>query len=507
MPGRLIDEPRGDNGFGYDPIFVADGNESTNGELAPEAKDEISHRGKALRALVALDRCRQPIGRIHLVSVTAWAAADATSPLAPTFRSSDARRARRTCASTSCTAASAIPTCTRRATSGAAAATRSCPGTRSSGGSATIGADVTRHAVGDLVGVGCMVDSCGECAECREGLQNYCRKGATFTYNSVDRSGTAPRTFGGYSTSIVVTEEFVVSIPDGMDPAVGRADPVRRHHHVLAAAVPRLSARAARVGVAGFGGLGGMAVKLAKAMGAEVTVITRSERKADDARKAGADAVLVSADDAQLRAASRSLDVILSTIPSSHDLMPYLRLLKRDGSYVVLGAIEPLREPINGGLLAGNRISVTGSMIGGMPETQEVLDFCAEHGIAADIQVIPAQRDQRGLRRAGRRRPGLPVRHRRQHDGRLSSVRSSKTVAQIPERQGDEREQRALVHLHGLAPSDLHLVGALAGGNRCVEREDAEPVRVHSAAAEIRRGEHVAVQVADGHRATRRRCP
>jgi uncharacterized zinc-type alcohol dehydrogenase-like protein len=142
------------------------------------------------------------------------------------------------------------------------------------------------------------------------------------------------------------------------------------------------------VGVAGFGGLGGMAVKLAKAMGAEVTVITRSDRKADDALKAGADHVLVSADTESMKAARRSLDVVLSTIPSDHDVMPYLRLLARDGAYVVLGAMEPLTSPINGSLLAGNRISVTGSAIGGLPETQEVLDFCAEHGISADVQLV-----------------------------------------------------------------------------------------------------------------------
>ena len=250
-----------------------------------------------------------------------------------------------------------------------------------------VGPQVTRFAVGDLVGVGCLVDSCGQCDECREGLQNYCRKGATATYNSIDRTGTAPRTYGGYSASIVVTEGFVVSIPDALDPAA--AAPIlcagitmyspMRHHRVGAGTA---------VGVAGFGGLGSIAVKMAKAMGAEVTVITRSDRKADDALKAGADGVLVSSDAAAMRAAGRSLDLILSTIPSSHDLMPYLRLLKRDGAYVILGAIEPLTEPIHGGVLAANRVSVTGSMIGGLPETQEVLDFCAEHGIASDIQII-----------------------------------------------------------------------------------------------------------------------
>jgi len=261
------------------------------------------------------------------------------------------------------------------------------PGHEIVGRVAAVGAAVTRHQVGDLVGVGCLVDSCGECAECREGLQNYCRKGATWTYNSRDPHGTTPRTYGGYSASIIVTEDFVVRVPDGIDPAA--AAPILcagitmysplRHHNVGPGSM---------LGVAGFGGLGNMAVKLAKAMGAEVTVITRSDRKANDARKAGADHVLVSSEPTQMQAATRSLDVILSTIPSSHDLMPYLQMLKRDGAYVVLGAIEPLREPINGGLLVGNRITVTGSLIGGLPETQEVLDFCAEHGIASDVQVI-----------------------------------------------------------------------------------------------------------------------
>jgi len=261
------------------------------------------------------------------------------------------------------------------------------PGHEIVGRVAEVGADVTLHKVGDLVGVGCMVDSCGECDECRAGLQNYCRNGATMTYNGRDKHGTAPTTYGGYSGTVVVTEGFVVKIPDELDPA--SAAPILcagitmysplRHHSV---------GPGSKVGVAGFGGLGSMAVKLAKAMGAEVTVITRTDRKADDAIKAGADAVLVSANLAEMRRAGRSLDVILSTVPSDHDVMPYLRLLKRDGAYVVLGAMEPLTSPVNGGLLAGNRVSLTGSSIGGIPETQDVLDFCAENGIGADIQIV-----------------------------------------------------------------------------------------------------------------------
>jgi uncharacterized zinc-type alcohol dehydrogenase-like protein len=252
------------------------------------------------------------------------------------------------------------------------------PGHEIVGRVAEVGSEVTRHAVGDRVGVGCMVDSCGECSACVAGEQNYCERGATMTYNGRDKSGIAPRTFGGYSGSIVVTEGFVVSVPDALDAA--SAAPI------LCAGVTMYSPL--RHYKIGFGGLGSMGVKLAKALGAEVTVLTRSDKKSDEALKAGADHVLVISDRTALRDHARSLDVILSTIPTAHDLGPYLGLLKRDGAYVVLGAMEPLTTPIHGGMLAGRRVNVTGSMIGGMPETQDVLDFCAEHGIAADIQII-----------------------------------------------------------------------------------------------------------------------
>jgi uncharacterized zinc-type alcohol dehydrogenase-like protein len=261
------------------------------------------------------------------------------------------------------------------------------PGHEIVGRVAEIGSEVTAFAVGDVVGVGCMVDSCGVCAACLDGLQNYCENGATFTYNSPDKHATTKRTFGGYSAGIVVTEGFVVRVPAALDPAA--AAPILcagitmfsplRHHGVGAGST---------VAVAGFGGLGSMAVKIAKAMGAEVTVLTRTDRKADDAMKVGADAVVVMSDPDAVRAAARSFELILSTIPVTHDLNPYLRLLRRDGAYVILGAIEPLRDPLQGGLLAGRRLTVTGSMIGGIPETQEVLDFCAEHGIASDIALI-----------------------------------------------------------------------------------------------------------------------
>lgn len=250
-----------------------------------------------------------------------------------------------------------------------------------------VGADVTTHQAGDRVGVGCLVDSCGSCQECRDGLQNYCLVDKTFTYNSPDKHGTTPRTYGGYSGEVVVDAGFVLSVPDGLDPAAAAP--------ILCAGVTMWSPLQhwkvgpdSRIAIAGLGGLGSMGVKLAKALGAHVTVITRTDRKAADALKIGADAVLVSGDRRAMRAADSSFDVILSTIPSSHDLNPYLHLLKRDGAYVILGAIEPITAPLAGGLVAGRRVNVAGSMIGGIPETQQVLDFCAEHGIASDVQVI-----------------------------------------------------------------------------------------------------------------------
>jgi uncharacterized zinc-type alcohol dehydrogenase-like protein len=261
------------------------------------------------------------------------------------------------------------------------------PGHEIVGRVAAVGSEVTRHAVGQRVGVGCMVGSCGKCESCLDGEQNYCLRGAVMTYNGRDRSGTAERTYGGYSGSIVVSEDFVVSIPEGLDPAA--AAPILCAGITMYSPLQHLGiGPGSTVGIAGFGGLGSMGVKLAKALGAEVTVITRSDKKSSEALKAGADHVLIIGDRDAVRAADRTLDVILSTIPTSHDLGPYLGLLKRDGSYVVLGAIEPLTTPIHGGMLAGRRINITGSMIGGIRQTQDVLDFCAAHNIASDIQVI-----------------------------------------------------------------------------------------------------------------------
>jgi uncharacterized zinc-type alcohol dehydrogenase-like protein len=250
-----------------------------------------------------------------------------------------------------------------------------------------VGADVRRHRLGDRVGVGCLVDSCRECEDCSAGLENYCVVAKVGTYNSSERDAPERNTYGGYSTEIVVTEDFVLTIPEGLDSAsaapilcagVTTFSPLRRH-----SVGPGM-----HVGVVGLGGLGGMAVKLAKALGAEVTLITRTGSKNEDALKAGADHVLISSNSLPMTSAARSLDLILSTVPTDHDMMPYLRLLKRDGSYVVLGACEPLTADLDARVLLGARLSVTGSSIGGLPETQEVLEFCAANNVRPDVRVI-----------------------------------------------------------------------------------------------------------------------
>jgi uncharacterized zinc-type alcohol dehydrogenase-like protein len=252
-----------------------------------------------------------------------------------------------------------------------------------------LGADVTKFTVGDLVGVGCMVDSCRTCEACIAGLEQYCRNVAVFTYNSKEpRTGDV--TYGGYSTNIVVTEDFVLKVPENLDPAAAAP--------LLCAGVTTYSplrhwqaGPGRKVGVVGMGGLGHMAIKLALAMGAEVVVLTRSPGKVDDALSLGASSVVLSTDAEAMSSHSRSCDLVLSTIGRTHDVNPYLDLLKLDGAYVVLGAIEPLRDPVNAAWLVQRRISVTGSLIGGIAQTQEMLDFCGKHNITADIEKIAVQ--------------------------------------------------------------------------------------------------------------------
>jgi len=263
------------------------------------------------------------------------------------------------------------------------------PGHEIVGRVTAVGKQVRKHAVGDLVGVGCMVDSCGSCSSCRAQLEQYCEGpvGATLTYNGpMKPDGT--NTFGGYSSHIVVPETFVVKIPAGLDPVAVAP--------LLCAGVTTYSplrhwrvGKGQRVGVVGLGGLGHMAVKIATAMGARVTVFSTSPEKEADARRFGAEDFILSTDEKAMKAAELSLDLILSTLPDSHDINPYILALKRDGTLVVVGTLAPFAKATDNSQVAFHRRSVVGSLIGGIAETQEVLEFCAVHGIQADVQVIP----------------------------------------------------------------------------------------------------------------------
>ena len=271
------------------------------------------------------------------------------------------------------------------------------PGHEVVGRVAQVGSGVTRHTVGDLVGVGCMIDSCRHCEPCRVGEENYCEGPNSWlaTYNgpmvpaakSPDGSNQYGRdnTFGGYSTNIVVPEDFVLQIPASL--------PVEKVAPILCAGVTTYSpmkhwgVKAGHtVGVIGFGGLGDMAIKLARAMGAEMVVFTESEEKLDEAAKLGAQGVLSTDKDA-MKSQANSCDFMLSTIPEPTDLEPFIPVLKRDASLVIVGALDKLK-PFNNMEMAMHRKSVGGSLIGGIRETQEVLNFCAEHGITPDVEMI-----------------------------------------------------------------------------------------------------------------------
>lgn len=247
------------------------------------------------------------------------------------------------------------------------------------------GAQVTRYKVGDRVAVGCLVDSCGDCAYCTDGNEQNCAKGPTATYNGKDRQ-TGETTYGGYSESIVVRERFVLRVPHGLDSRFAAPllcagitvwTPLRRHG----------IRKGSKVAVVGLGGLGHMAVMLAVALGADVTVITTSSSKANDARALGATDVLLSKDITAMRAAANRFDLILDTIPTSHNVNPYLMLLACNGVLVLVGALEPL-EPIHGALLVMNNRSISGSLIGGLPATQELLDFCAAHNVLPSCEIV-----------------------------------------------------------------------------------------------------------------------
>jgi uncharacterized zinc-type alcohol dehydrogenase-like protein len=259
------------------------------------------------------------------------------------------------------------------------------PGHEIVGRVSAVGPEVTRFKEGDAVAVGCMVDSCMVCEECTAGHEQYCAEGCTVTYNGRDRQ-TRETTFGGYSSRIVARQEFVLRLPDGLD--LERAAPL------LCAGITTWSplrhwkvGPGSKVGVVGLGGLGHMGVKLAVGLGAEVTVITTSPAKQADALALGAHRVLLSTDPAAMKSATRSFDVILDTVPVAHEVGGYLRLLRPGGAHVVVGAIDMV-PTFHSGLLVGGRKTLSGSAIGGIAETQELLDFCAERNILPDCETI-----------------------------------------------------------------------------------------------------------------------
>lgn len=253
----------------------------------------------------------------------------------------------------------------------------------------SVGPGVTRFKVGDTVGVGCMVDSCGHCAACEEGYEQHCHSGATFTYGWPDRE-LGGITQGGYSEKIVVNQDFVLRVPDHLD---------------MASAAPLLCAGittwaplqeagigpGSKVAVVGLGGLGHMAIKLASAMGAEVTLMTRSPGKEQEAHRLGARHVVISGDEASMTAVANQFHLIVDTVPYEHDLNPYLPTLTHKGKLVLVGYLGPLEPTLNSVVMIMGGRSLAGSMIGGIAATQEMLDFCGEHHIGADIEVIRMQ--------------------------------------------------------------------------------------------------------------------
>ena len=258
-----------------------------------------------------------------------------------------------------------------------------------------VGADVTRHRVGDRVGVGCMVNSCGECVNCRNGDEQYCLNGMVATYAGTDRDGTI--TQGGYSTHVVVDADFVLRVPDGIDPAA--AAPLLCAGITTYSPLRRWGAGPGKqVAVVGLGGLGHMAVKLAAAMGAEVTVLSQSLKKQEDGLRLGATSYFATGDpDTFVQLAGR-FDLVVNTVSAPIDVDAYLSVLAVDGALVNVGApAEPLS--LNVMSLIGGRRTYAGSMIGGIAETQEMLDFCAQHGIGAEVEVIPADRVNRAYER------------------------------------------------------------------------------------------------------------
>jgi uncharacterized zinc-type alcohol dehydrogenase-like protein len=259
------------------------------------------------------------------------------------------------------------------------------PGHEIVGRVTAVGSGVTKVKPGDLAAVGCMVDSCRECSQCKRGLEQFCENGATLTYNGPDKH-TGGVTYGGYSENIVVDEGFTLKVPDNLD---------------LAATAPLLCAGITtysplrhwkvgpgqKVGIVGLGGLGHMGVKFAHALGAHTVLFTTSPNKVEDAKRLGADEVIISKDAAQMQQHAGSFDFILDCVSAEHDLNAYIALLKVEGNLVLVGAPEKPSPVASFGLIFGRK-NISGSAIGGIAETQEMLDFCSKHNITCDIEKI-----------------------------------------------------------------------------------------------------------------------
>lgn len=263
------------------------------------------------------------------------------------------------------------------------------PGHEIIGRVVAVGDKVTRLKAGDLAGVGCMVDSCQHCSSCAEGLEQYCENGFVGTYNG-EEMHVGGMTYGGYANNIVVTEKFVLRIPEGLDPAAAAP--------LLCAGITTWSplrqwkiGKGQKVGIVGLGGLGHMGIKLAHAMGAHVVLFTTSPDKKEDALRLGADEAIISKNAAEMAAHENSFDFILNTVAAPHNLDAFMALLKRDGTMTLVGApSSPHPSPQVFNFIMKRR-RLAGSLIGGIAETQEMLDFCGEHGIVSDIEMIRIQ--------------------------------------------------------------------------------------------------------------------
>lgn len=265
----------------------------------------------------------------------------------------------------------------------------SVPGHEIVGRITKIGSDVQKFKVGDLAAVGCLVDSCRTCPSCQKDLEQYCTTGSTGTYNGKDKY-LGGRTFGGYSEKVVVDEHFVLKVPENLDPAAAAP--------LLCAGITTWSplkhwnvGKGSNIAVVGLGGLGHMAIKLAKALGANVTLFSRSPSKQQDAIELGADQVVISTSDAEMLKVKGAFDLIIDTVPYVHDVNHYIPTLNINGTIVLVGYLGPLEPMLNTVPMILGRKSVAGSVIGGIAETQEMLDFCGEHNIVSEIEMINMQ--------------------------------------------------------------------------------------------------------------------